>query len=110
MLFNPNSRTNGHTLLDPSLADKFAGEESMDFKVVGVYTTDNQPQPKMLDSYVLYCVSDMQFSPNSRANRHTLLELNLADRSAGKESIEPKVDGGCAYDGQPMMAQDVTEV
>ena len=35
----------------------------------------------------------MQFSPNSRADRHTLLEPRLADRSAGGESIVHKAVG-----------------
>ena len=39
MQFNPNSRTNGCTLLEPSLADRwwFAGEKSIDHTVVGVH-------------------------------------------------------------------------
>ena len=57
MQLNPKSRTDGHTLLEPSLADRYDGEKSMGPKVVGVHTTDNQPRPKMLGSSILYGVS-----------------------------------------------------
>ena len=45
MQFNPNSRTDGCTLLETSLANRSDEEESIDPKVVGVHTTNKQPQP-----------------------------------------------------------------
>ena len=50
MHLSPTSRTNGRTLLEPSLADRSSGEESMEQIVVGVHMTDNQLRPQMLGS------------------------------------------------------------
>ena len=50
MQFNPNSRTDGRTLLESSLSDRPDREESIEPKVAGVHTIDKQPQPKKLGS------------------------------------------------------------
>ena len=46
MQFNPNSRTNGLTLLEHSLTDRSDREEFVETKVVGVHMMDNQSQPR----------------------------------------------------------------
>ena len=41
MLFNRNSRTDAHTHLEPSIANRFDGEEFIDPKVAGVQTNNH---------------------------------------------------------------------
>ena len=55
MRFNPNSRTDGRTLLIQTLADRSDGEESI---VGGVHTTDRQPRSKKLGSYNVIVYDD----------------------------------------------------
>ena len=48
---NPNSRTDRHTLLEPTLADRSVGEETIESIVIGVHTIEKQPRPKKLGNY-----------------------------------------------------------
>ena len=46
MQFNPNSRTEGRTLLEQILTDRSDGEEAIELKDVGVHMMDNDYGPR----------------------------------------------------------------
>ena len=74
--------------MEPSLADRFAGDWSKEPKIVGAHTIDNQDV-----KYALLCIYQaietcrISVDSNLRTNRCTILEPNLTDGSSRKEYI-----------------------
>ena len=90
------SRTDGRTLPEQSLADRFDGEEFVEPKVVDVHSTDKRSQHRKLCCYIAELISLMSiqyYNCNSRTDGRTLLDQSLTDRSDGEQSVEPKVVG-----------------
>ena len=74
--------------MEQSLSDASDEEESIELKVVCVHSTDNQPWPRKVCSYIcmsLVIIIEFELYINSRTDGRTLLEQCLEQKSDGEE-------------------------
>ena len=115
MQFNPNSRTDGHTLLKQALTDRSDGEESIKPKVMGMNTADKRAWSKKLRSYniISQCLLAIELCglilTHEQTDAHS---WNKFYRQIWwrEISLEPKVAGVHTTDKQWITTQETEEL